>query len=124
MRKLLLSALTISVIGVANAKAGADDADKQMGGMSIVGNDEAPKSLVIVPWKSADLGDALTSQPNDPALGADAATADVVLVEFFDYRCGYCRRSLEGVMALVEEDPKLRVVLKEFPILGPESMLA
>ena len=59
MRKFLLSALAISVIGVANAKAEADDADKQMGGMSIVGNDEAPKSLVIVPWKSSVMGDAL-----------------------------------------------------------------
>ena len=59
MRKFLLSALAISVIGVANAKAEADDADKQMGGMSIVGNDEAPKSLVIVPWKSSAMGDTL-----------------------------------------------------------------
>ena len=59
MRKFLLSALAISVIGVANAKAEADDADKQMGGMSIVGNDEAPKSLVIVPWKASELGRTL-----------------------------------------------------------------
>lgn len=72
----------------------------------------------------ASLGDALTGQTGDPAFGADAATADVTLVEFFDYRCGYCKRSLEGVMSLAESDPKLRVVLKEFPILGPESVAA
>ncbi|MEZ7981432.1 MAG: hypothetical protein QMC74_17250 [Myxococcota bacterium] len=35
------------------------DSDKHVAGMSIVGNDEAPKSLVIVPWKSSDLGDTL-----------------------------------------------------------------
>ena len=38
---------------------GATKGDKQMSGMSIVGNDDAPKSLVIVPWKSAALGDTL-----------------------------------------------------------------
>lgn len=72
----------------------------------------------------ADLGSALTSQPNDPAFGATAADADVVLVEFFDYRCGYCKRAMEGVMSLADADPKLRVVMKEFPILGPESVAA
>ncbi len=70
------------------------------------------------------MADALKRQAGDPAIGADAATADVTLVEFFDYRCGYCKRSLETVMALAEDDPKLRVVFKEFPILGPESVLA
>jgi hypothetical protein len=41
------------------AEEPAEAGDKLLGGMSIVGNDEAPKSLVIVPWKSSDLGDAL-----------------------------------------------------------------
>ena len=72
----------------------------------------------------ASLGDALTNQPGDPAFGADADVADIVLVEFFDYRCGYCKRSLESVLSLTAEDAKLRVVLKEFPILGPESVAA
>lgn len=72
----------------------------------------------------AGMGDALTNQPGDPAFGAAADVADVTLVEFFDYRCGYCKRSLDTVVALTEDDPKLRVVLKEFPILGPESLAA
>lgn len=46
---------------------------------------------------------------------------DVTLVEFFDYNCGYCRRALGDVNALIEKDPKLKVVLKEFPILGRGS---
>ncbi|MFD1331469.1 DsbA family protein [Methylopila musalis] len=46
---------------------------------------------------------------------------DVTLVEFFDYNCGYCRRALGDLNALIEKDPKLRVVLKEFPILGRGS---
>ena len=44
---------------VKDAKTAPKDGDKQLSGMSIIGNDDAPKSLVIVPWKSSGLGDAL-----------------------------------------------------------------
>ena len=46
---------------------------------------------------------------------------DVTMVEFIDYRCGYCRKFNEQVHDLVEGDGNIRLVLKEFPILGPES---
>jgi len=49
---------------------------------------------------------------------------DVTLVEFMDYNCGYCKRSLADVMKLVEADKNVRVVIKEFPILGPSSVTA
>ena len=49
---------------------------------------------------------------------------DVEVVEFFDYRCGYCRRAHPEVAELIKNDGKIRVVLKEFPILGEESLLA
>ncbi|MFL6805191.1 MAG: DsbA family protein [Xanthobacteraceae bacterium] len=49
---------------------------------------------------------------------------DVTLVEFFDYNCGYCKRALSDVRAMVKADPKLRVVLKDFPVLGPDSVEA
>ncbi|MCK0195470.1 DsbA family protein [Ancylobacter sp. 6x-1] len=49
---------------------------------------------------------------------------DVTLVEFFDYNCGYCKRSLGDLVDLIKNDPKLRVVLKEFPVLGPGSVEA
>ncbi len=49
---------------------------------------------------------------------------DVTLVEFFDYQCGYCKRVLETVFQLTSSDPNLRVVFKEFPILGPASVVA
>ena len=65
---------------------------------------------------------ALYENPDTPFIGNP--DADVVLVEFFDYNCGFCKRMLEPVMQLVEDDPNLRIVLKEFPILGPESMVA
>ena len=49
---------------------------------------------------------------------------DITLVEFFDYRCGFCKRAHPVVERLVEEDGNIRLVLKEFPILGPESVMA
>jgi len=49
---------------------------------------------------------------------------DVTIVEFFDYRCGYCKRSFPDLMKTVEEDGNIRLVLKEFPILGDDSIEA
>ena len=49
---------------------------------------------------------------------------DVTIVEFADYRCGYCKAAHPQVTALLAEDGDIRLVLKEFPILGPESMTA
>ena len=52
------------------------------------------------------------------------AQGDVTLVEFFDYNCGYCKRALTDLTDLMKDDSKLRVVLKEFPVLGPGSQEA
>lgn len=49
---------------------------------------------------------------------------DITLVEFMDYRCGYCRRAVDEVEGLLDADGNIRFILKEFPILGDESMLA
>jgi protein-disulfide isomerase len=49
---------------------------------------------------------------------------DVTLVEFFDYNCGFCKRSLVDLQELIKGDPKLRVVLKDFPVLGADSVEA
>jgi protein-disulfide isomerase len=46
---------------------------------------------------------------------------DVTLVELFDYNCGYCRQALPDLATLLAEDPNLKVILKEFPILSQES---
>ena len=66
--------------------------------------------------------DALVNSPHDFAAGNPSG--DVTLVEFFDYNCGYCKRALGDMRALMQGDPKLRVVLKDFPVLGPESVEA
>lgn len=47
---------------------------------------------------------------------------DVTLVELFDYNCGYCRSAVPDMAALIDSDPNLRVILKEFPILSQESV--
>lgn len=47
---------------------------------------------------------------------------DVTMIEFVDYRCGYCRKAFPEVQELVETDGNIRVIYKEFPILGPESI--
>lgn len=60
--------------------------------------------------------------PHDIALGNPEG--DVTIVEFFDYNCGYCRRAHADMQAMIDSDPDLRFVLKEFPILGPDSMAA
>ena len=49
---------------------------------------------------------------------------DIVLVEFLDYRCSYCKRAHDEVAALLETDGNIKLIVKEFPILGEQSMLA
>lgn len=66
---------------------------------------------------------AALEQDGNSAVGGNPR-GDVTLVEFSDYRCPYCREALAIVNALMKSDPNLRVVYKEFPILGPESMMA
>ena len=48
----------------------------------------------------------------------------ITMVEFFDYNCGYCKRALPDVLKLMESDGDVRVVMKEFAILGPGSVFA
>ena len=64
--------------------------------------------------------DKLFASPYQAVVGNPSG--DVTLVEFFDYNCGYCKQSLGFVAKLLETDPNLKVVLKDFPILGPDSV--
>lgn len=75
--------------------------------------------------------DAALLQANAEALFNDGHSwvggnpdGDVTLVEFMDYRCGFCKRAHEEVADLLEADGNIRLIIKEFPILGPESELA
>ena len=73
-----------------------------------------------------ELGKAVTANRaafETPFAGAwaGAADGDVILVEFFDYACGYCRKSNADVDRLLREDSKLKVVWREWPVLGEDS---
>lgn len=70
----------------------------------------------------AQAQETLFHSPHDVVLGNP--DGDVTLVEFFDYNCGFCKRALADILALVETDPDLRIVLKEFPVLGTGSLEA
>ena len=66
--------------------------------------------------------DAFYRSPHDLVIGNPKGP--LAMVEFMDYNCGFCRRSLEDVQKLREANKDLKIVIKEFPILGPDSMEA
>ncbi|MDF0596892.1 DsbA family protein [Psychromarinibacter halotolerans] len=66
--------------------------------------------------------DLIEHDPNAPVLGNP--DGDVTVVEFFDYNCPYCRRAKPEIRALIEEDPSIRLVYREWPILGDGSVFA
>ncbi|HVL79694.1 MAG TPA: DsbA family protein [Sphingomicrobium sp.] len=96
------------------------------------------EGMLADPQILAEAADALRDRDTAPMLAANRAALetpfasswkgadkpDVVLVEFFDYACGYCKASLPHVEQLLNEDKGLRVVYREFPILGADSVAA
>ena len=72
--------------------------------------------------KISELKDTILNSEHQAVLGNPDGR--VTLVEFFDYNCGYCKRALNDMLALMESNPDLRVVMKEFPILSEGSMEA
>jgi protein-disulfide isomerase len=81
-------------------------------------NRAAEQSKALVTSLKSDLA----NDPNAPVRGNPSG--DVTLVEFFDYRCPYCRQVEPFLQALIKNDQGLRVVVKELPILGPASVYA
>jgi protein-disulfide isomerase len=70
----------------------------------------------------AQNADAIFNSPRGVVLGNK--DGDVTFVEFFDYNCGYCKRAMADMLDLLKSDPKLKVVLKEFPVLSEGSVEA
>ncbi|MEZ5690999.1 MAG: DsbA family protein [Rickettsiales bacterium] len=66
--------------------------------------------------------DLLFNDSNSPEVGPK--DADIVIVEFFDYHCGYCKKALGNIIKLLENDKKVRIVFKEYPILSNNSIEA
>jgi len=68
----------------------------------------------------AQNSDAIFNSPRQVVLGNK--DGDVTFVEFFDYNCGYCKRAMADMLDLLKNDHKLKVVLKEFPVLSEGSV--
>ena len=66
--------------------------------------------------------DALTSNPGSPVIANPQG--DITIVEFFDYTCPYCKAAEPRLMRLVDGDKRIKLVMKEFPILTKASMIA
>jgi protein-disulfide isomerase len=83
---------------------------------------EQERLATLAKSKIATFKKDLVDDPAAPILGNPKG--DVTLVEFFDYRCPYCRQVEPFLQALIKGDPGVRIVQKEFPILGPASIYA
>lgn len=70
----------------------------------------------------AQYNDALYKDENSYVGGNPEGS--ITLIEFLDYRCGYCKRAHGEVAELIRTDGDIRLIVKEFPILGPDSVLA
>jgi protein-disulfide isomerase len=70
----------------------------------------------------SDPSGALFSAANQAVIGDPGGK--ITLIEFFDYNCGYCKRALSDLARLMKDNPDLRVVLRDFPILSPGSVEA
>jgi protein-disulfide isomerase len=79
---------------------------------------EAEKHQVTI----AKNADSIFNSPRGVTIGNK--DGDVTFVEFFDYNCGYCKRAMADMMEIMKADPKLKVVLKEFPVLSQGSVEA
>ena len=79
---------------------------------------DAEKHLAAI----KDNATAIFSSPRQVNLGNPQG--DVTMVEFFDYNCGFCKRAMTDMLDLLKNDPKLKIVLKEFPVLGEGSVQA
>jgi protein-disulfide isomerase len=64
----------------------------------------------------------LLDAPMSPVVGNPKA--DVTIVEFFDFQCGYCKKVASVLNEIMKTDPNVRIVFKQFPVLGPNSILA
>ena len=105
---------------------------------SLLGSKIVRAGILADPQVLVDASDALRQAQFAPVLDANraaietpfasswkgAAKPEVTLVEFFDYACPYCKASNPAVDRLLQEDKGLRVIYRELPILGPDSVAA
>lgn len=145
MRRLSIASLALGIALAAAAPAAAFDpaamSDAERASFNAAIRDYLLRNpeVLVEAINVLDARQAASAEANDKALVATYAEAlfddghswvggnpdgDVTLVEFVDYRCGYCRQAHAEVAELVASDGNIRFIIKEFPILGPESDLS
>lgn len=143
LRKIVLAGCValFGAIGLGSAAGAADFSDEQKQAIEtivreyLMNNPDVIIDVLQVAQEKlkADSRDKATAalatrkkevfdDPTAPVAGNPKG--DVTLVEFFDYRCPYCKQVVPAIDALLAEDKQLRFVYKEFPVLGPESVTA
>lgn len=90
--------------------------------MKLLREKEAASESLVRQKALRENRDQIDRDPTSPVAGN--RSGDVTVVEFFDYQCGYCKSVREHVVKLLDSDRNVRLVLKEFPILGPVSVTA
>lgn len=126
--RLLIAALATTALTASNAAA----ADDQAGAMTRAEVEQIVKeylldnpeillevSRALSKKQQAEANKKLFDSQNDPVLGNPDGTT--VVAEFFDYNCSYCRAAYDEVQKAISANPDLKVILKEYPILGPDS---
>ena len=140
-RLLAPAALAIALCGAPVAASAQSFNDAQRGEIQKIMKDYLLTHPEILEEVSAELTKrqaAAEAEKHAAAVTANADTifnsprgvtignkdGDVTFVEFFDYNCGYCKKAMTDMIEIMKDDPKLKVVLKEFPVLGPGSVEA
>jgi protein-disulfide isomerase len=121
---LLGAGLTIALYGVFHDGGGTSDQshmDQTRLDQAVTARQEADRIRDSNERANAQWG-ALAADPASPVIGNP--NGDVTIVVFSDYACAYCKAAEPRLMAAVDGDKQVRLVMKEFPILTPESMIA
>jgi protein-disulfide isomerase len=138
IRATLLSAIMLAVSVVANATEFNDTQRQEMGAIIkdyLLNHPELLREMAQTLEQKqkqaedeqrkselAEYADQIFRDKSDFVAGNPKG--NVTIVEFFDYNCPWCKKAFPDMMALIDVDPELKLVLKEFPILGPESEYA
>ena len=136
MRKIFMSMLAgISLLFVGTTTALAEFSASEKSALNALFETYIKENPDVVRQALIDLADKeekaqraqamsmLDSNIGDPSMGA-SDEADIIIYEFSDYNCGYCKRVFAQLQLVLADDPKVRLILKEYPILAESSIEA
>ena len=131
MRVILVAVAFLSFAQIATAQQITDEQVKQLALEAILENPQIiMQAVAILEQRERERAASgantvrlqLEQDPNSPNLGNP--DGDVTVIEFFDYNCPYCRKAGQTVQELLASDANVRVIYREWPILGEDSVFA